>query len=60
MKPEQGTPNRIRILVNFADGEKRETTIDAEEGAFIFFVQPDCPAITGISIAAPGSKLEFL
>ena len=50
----------IRIIIFFADGEKMETAIDAEQGAFSFSVQADCPAVTRFSIAAPGSKVEFL
>jgi hypothetical protein len=49
---------RIKIIISFADGEKRETEIDAAEGAFNFRVQPDCPAVTNVWIAAPGSNVE--
>lgn len=51
---------RVRIIIRFADGEKMETAIDAQEGAFSFRVLPECPAVTSISIAGPGSKVEFL
>ncbi len=51
---------KIQITIYFADGDQKNTVIDAEEGAFSFVVQPDCPAITRISIAAPKSAVEFL
>ncbi len=58
MSAEQTT--NIRITIYFADGKQMDTGIDAEEGAFSFVVQSDCPAITRIAIAAPKSAVEFL
>jgi hypothetical protein len=58
MSKTETTPERVRIVIHFADGQKLETSIAAEEGAFNFRVQSDCPAVTNVFIAVPGSKME--
>jgi hypothetical protein len=51
---------QIRIVIHFADGQSLDNTIDAEEGTYNLRVRPDCPAVTNVWVASPGSKVELM